>query len=104
MLKAVTSDQVWRLKKDGKTVVIPVQGNLISNNVDLIRRSAIAGYGITMLPESVIRQELQSGQLIRLFPSYSSIELSLFALYPERQWIPKKTSLFIEHLTSMIKT
>lgn len=98
IFKPATFNNTWMLKKDGKTVVIPVRGNLSSNNVDVIKNSAVSGAGVTVLPENYIVDELKSGQLLRLFPSYGSRELTLYAVYPDRQWIPKKTSLFIEHL------
>jgi len=93
----------WMLKKEGKTVSIPIQGNLSSNNVEVIRGSVLSGAGVTILPENYIAEELQTGKLIQLFPSYTSRELGLYVLYADRRWIPKKTSLFIEHLENSIK-
>ncbi len=92
----------WMLKKEGKTTVIPVQGNLISNNAEMIKSHTIGGLGISNLPANYIRNELRDGSLVRLFPSYSSAELTFYALYPDRQWLPKKTRLFVEHLKSVV--
>ena len=101
LFKAAVFNEQWMLKKDGKTVSIPVQGNLSSNNVDVLKSSALRGAGITILPEDYIRDELSSGELLRLFPSYGSSELTLYAMYADRRWTPKKTRLFIEHLISV---
>lgn len=60
------------------------------------------GTGITMMPEAIIRQELQRGELVQLFPSYSSVELNLYAMYHDRKWVPKKTSLFVEYLSKSV--
>ena len=95
-----TLDRQWFLQKAGKITVLPVAGNLASNNIDVIRNSALMGTGITMMPAAIIHRELQSGELVQLFPSYSSVELNLYAMYPDRRWTPKKTTLFIDYLSA----
>ncbi|NRB42643.1 MAG: hypothetical protein HRU20_29945 [Pseudomonadales bacterium] len=66
-----TADRQWFLQKAGKLTVLPIMGNLASNNIDVIRNFALMGTGITMMPTAIIHRALQSGELVQLFPSYS---------------------------------
>jgi len=71
----------WRLKKDGKILDHKIVAQMVSNNGDVLLKSALLDLGITILPEFLIGKYLYSGQLVRLFSEYELQPLPVGILY-----------------------
>ncbi len=74
-----------------------VAGNLISNCGETLRRAALEGVGIGLLPGFLVRDDLDDGRLVRLLPKYRPIELSMNAIYPHRHHLSAKVRTFNRH-------
>lgn len=87
----------WRLS-DGTTwhsVVFAHQ--VMSNNLGLGLRLAVAGMGVVMLPDVAVKNVLAAGQLVRVLPHCHGETVSVYALTATRL-IPKKTQVLIDFL------
>jgi len=73
-----TAPEAWRFTKDGKSVTARLTGPLRVNNGDAMMPALIAGTGLGVLPEFILRDALAAGQLERLLPDWS---LSFGAVY-----------------------
>ncbi|MFG3756858.1 LysR substrate-binding domain-containing protein, partial [Klebsiella pneumoniae] len=60
----------WRLIGPGGEITIPIAGRLQVDNSQALRRGALAGMGITMLPEMVARDDLATHRLVRVLPQH----------------------------------
>jgi DNA-binding transcriptional LysR family regulator len=70
--------ETWRFTKDGKAATIRPSGPFRVNNGDAMMPALIAGTGLGILPEFILRDALATGRLERLLPDWS---LPLGAVY-----------------------
>ncbi len=86
----------WQFLKDGKQQQIKISGSYRVNNSEALQSALKTGVGIGRLPTFVAAKALQEGSLISLFNEYEMPVKRLFALYPERQFVPLKVRVFID--------
>jgi DNA-binding transcriptional LysR family regulator len=82
---------------EGEQTVI-VKGTLCSNNGEVLRDAAIAGLGITLLPQFMVSRALQKGELAIVLPDYAPSELSIDVLYPVNRHLSSKIRLMVDFL------
>src|SRR5882762_8468650 len=70
--------ETWRFTKDGKSATVRPSGPLRVNNGDAMLPALIAGTGLGILPEFILREALAAGRIERLLPDWS---LPLGAVY-----------------------
>jgi DNA-binding transcriptional LysR family regulator len=70
--------ETWRFTKAGKSATVRPSGPLRVNNGDAMMPALIAGTGVGILPEFILREALAAGLLERLLPDWS---LALGAVY-----------------------
>src|SRR5258705_10423589 len=63
--------ETWRFTKGGKSATVRPSGPLRVNNGDAMMPAPIAGVGLGILPEFILRDALAAGQLERLLPDWS---------------------------------
>jgi DNA-binding transcriptional LysR family regulator len=80
---------------DGDTTV-RVSGSLETNNIDAIRAAALGGEGFIYAPTHLVLEELKSGTLVSVLRDYRGPEISIDALYPNREHMPTKVRTFID--------
>ena len=88
---------IWTyMTVEGKSVDIPVNCRFISNSPEMELALCIAGQGITRLPAFNLHDELQTGQLVELFPELPKIEIGVYLIYPSRKHMSSKVRHFID--------
>jgi DNA-binding transcriptional LysR family regulator len=70
--------ETWRFTKGSKSATVRPSGRLRVNNGDAMMPALIAGTGLGILPEFILREALAAGRLERLLPDWS---LPLGAVY-----------------------
>lgn len=71
-------------------------GNVIANNGLALKRLAIRGMGICSLPSFFIQDEIAHNKLVKVLPTSTTHTSNLFAIYPKRQYQPKRVLACIE--------
>ena len=74
-----------------------------SNDAQATRTVAIAGGGITLLPNYAIYQELKQGQLQALLTEYRVHEFPVSLIYPARKQVSPKVRAFVDYLKQCLK-
>ncbi|WP_299177839.1 LysR family transcriptional regulator [uncultured Neptuniibacter sp.] len=92
-----SSYQSLKLKRGTEEISIHANNRLSANSLDMLLKAAVKGLGIAILPTSVCSEAIQQGQLITLFDDWSTDEIGLFALYPNRVKT-KKLDMFIHYV------
>jgi DNA-binding transcriptional LysR family regulator len=77
---------------------VEVKGNLRSNSWVLLRRAALVGQGIAMLPVVLAADDVRDGHLIRLLPEYDLGEVAIHAVYPASRHLSVKVRSFLDFL------
>jgi len=75
---------------------------LASNNYGAVVDVARAGIGIALISEFMVTEELTSGALVRVLPEWQSRPTDVHAVYPARQNVPPRLTLFLEHLAKSL--
>ncbi|MBU2966572.1 LysR family transcriptional regulator [Amphritea sp. 2_MG-2023] len=91
-----TNTNIWTLSNAAGSQVVQVSGDLKANNSLLVLQSVLADRGVANLASFVIQPYVEAGRIELLLPDYEAERLSLYAVYPDRKYMPPKVSLFIE--------
>ncbi|MGN8342473.1 LysR family transcriptional regulator [Pseudomonas sp. SMV71] len=97
----------WTFQADDETVQLNVQGRLHSNNADILREAAIAGGGVTLLADWLVRDDVAQGRLVRLLEQYEvnpgSASGCINALYLPNHRGSSRINVFIEFLDEVLR-
>ena len=93
----------WLFRNSQKEIIkIPVKGRTVISNAIGLQQCAIAGMGLALLPHWLINNDLDSGALIKVLPSYEAtatdFQTSAWLVYPSRSYIPLKVKVFMDFL------
>lgn len=88
----------WDLEKDGREVRVRVDGQLIFNNVNMIVRAAVAGFGLGFVMEDHIQEHLASGRLVRVLEDWSPSFPGYHLYYTSRREPSAAFALLVEAL------
>jgi DNA-binding transcriptional LysR family regulator len=94
-------DRIWTFVGQ-RGASIRVDGSFDSNSALALRKAAVAGLGVALLPEEYIAADLASGALVRILPQYE-IRRPVTALYARSPHIPQKVRLLVSFLVQWFK-
>jgi DNA-binding transcriptional LysR family regulator len=89
ILKVQKGNVVYQFKRNGRFKV---------NDMLACKEAALSGLGIAALPTRIVQEETNEKRLIPILSDYSLPKATLFAIYPSRQWMPRKLKVFVEYL------
>jgi len=96
----LSSGGAWKLLGPEGEYSLRLNGQLCSNNGEVLRDAAVRGLGIVLLPEFIVAGELARGRLQGILQSYSPPPIAIHALYPSRRQMLAKVRLFIDFLVA----
>lgn len=107
MVRLAFSDAVsagdWRLlNKDGVSHQIAGPCRMVSNNIEMLRQSALAGVGIVYGPTFAFGEDIKAGRLVSVLDDYKLPELTIQAVYASRHYVPMKVRCFIQYLQTAL--
>jgi DNA-binding transcriptional LysR family regulator len=88
----------WRFRRAKREETAKVGGNLHGNNGDLLAMAAADGLGVVVQPTFVIHELLRAKKLVRVMDGWEADALSIFAVYPSRQFLPPKVRSFVDFM------
>jgi DNA-binding transcriptional LysR family regulator len=94
---------VWRLRHSSKAkneVVMPLTPRLLSDDMIALKQAAIAGLGIVALPGYVCREDVRSGTLRRVLPTWLSGDSTFTALIAYRRGLLPSVRVFVDYLAA----
>jgi DNA-binding transcriptional LysR family regulator len=86
----------WPLKRNGRSLRVSVQGQVVVNSPDLAVRAAVDGLGIAYTLEGLADLSLRSGQLIRVLEDWSPCFEGLFLYYHGQRQVSAALRAFID--------
>lgn len=98
-----SADRVWRFVDDGDEMGIKVNSDFMSDSAAMLRKAAISGRGIAILPLYSVDEDLESGALVEVLPDYITQGNQLFLLYREKRLLPSRVRLFIDFLREWLE-
>ncbi len=87
----------WTLiNSKGESVVNVERGRFQANALNVVRSSCSEGLGITLMPDVMIKEYIESGDLVRILPDWSANPRDIYMLYNHKDHLPEKVRLFID--------
>ncbi|MGF1514447.1 MAG: LysR substrate-binding domain-containing protein [Elainellaceae cyanobacterium] len=92
--------------KNGEQSEASVKGNIIISSAISLQQCAAAGMGLALLPNWLVKEDLQSGTLIHVLQEYSvtatNFDTAAWLVYPSRSYTPRKIKVLIDFLKKFI--
>ncbi len=99
-----THDQIWHLQHAGHDVHIKISDPVYSSNSYLtLRKAALAGRGIALLPVRLVGAELADGSLVDAVPGCGVPNRPLYALHSPGGQTPARVRLFLDFVTEWFR-
>jgi DNA-binding transcriptional LysR family regulator len=95
-------NQTWTIVHGEHTYDFGRPARLASNNYGAVVDVARLGAGIALISEFMVTDELKSGALVRVMPEWQTRPTDVHAVYPARQNVPPRLTLFLEHLAKSL--
>jgi DNA-binding transcriptional LysR family regulator len=98
----------WKFKgASGKVTEVPVRGRLVIANSLALRQCALAGMGLSLLPNWLVADQLRDGSLVSVFPAMqvaaTQFNTAAWLVHPSRNQVPHKVRVMIEFLKQHIR-
>ncbi len=95
--------RVWELiGPQAEAVRIEFAPRMVCRDFVLLHAAVRAGLGIALLPESVVREDLQSGTLARVLPQWNTPQGIVHVVFPSRRGMLPALRAFIDFLAARL--
>jgi len=86
----------WEFHRKRKVLAVKISSRLLLSDAGTMLTECLAGTGICQVLAIAVRDLLDEGHLVNLFPDWPDETFPLYALYPSRHHPPAKVRAFIE--------
>ena len=87
----------WRVTgPDGAPAEVQVSGRFSGNTAQALRKAALAGLGIALLPSTLTQRDLRAGLLVPVLTGYHQVGHGVHMVYPSRRYLPLAVSAFMD--------
>ena len=88
----------WEFEKRGRELKVRVEGQLVFNNIALRLNAALAGLGLTYLPEDQVQTHLADGRLVQVLEDWCPPFSGYHLYYPSRRQGTPAFALLVDAL------
>jgi DNA-binding transcriptional LysR family regulator len=88
----------WEFEKRGRALNVRVDGHLVFTNIALRKKAALAGLGLTYLPEDQVREDVANGRLVHVLADWCPPFSGYHLYYPSRRQASSAFALLVEAL------
>jgi DNA-binding transcriptional LysR family regulator len=94
----------WRFQGPGGDIVsVAVHGRLEVNSPLATMRAAESGLGVALLPDFIAQEAISSGRLTPILTNWVPTDAGIYAIYPERRYLPAKVRTLVDFLSQWFK-
>jgi DNA-binding transcriptional LysR family regulator len=101
-LTHTVTTEVWQFTKGAKSASVQPSGPLRVNNGDAMMPALIAGTGLGILPDFILREALGANQLERLLPDWSLPLRTVYWVTPPGEPQPKRVEVLADFLVKKL--
>tara|TARA_R110001583_G_scaffold195522_2_gene375103 strand:- start:8512 stop:9420 length:909 start_codon:yes stop_codon:yes gene_type:complete len=96
-------DEWHFLAPDGDHRQVSVTSRIKMNSSLALREALLNGAGVTLTPTFVVGADIRAGRLRAVLQGYRAMEVSIYAVYPQRKHLSPKIRAFVDFLAEHIK-
>jgi DNA-binding transcriptional LysR family regulator len=100
MFNAKNYETDWDLISGRKKARVHVTGIVSSRDCQSVAAFVRRGHGIGLIETAYCDQALARGELVRLLPRWTSVEIPVSAVYPSRKFLPPRVTAFLKALAT----
>lgn len=89
---------IWHLSQRELFESIPVDCRLTANEATALLHAALNGGGLCLQPTYLVSRYIQEGRLCHVLPEWKPKDLTIYALYSSRKYLPPTVRALIDHL------
>jgi DNA-binding transcriptional LysR family regulator len=98
----ISRNQTWTLFNGDTHHEFGRPARFASNNYGAVRDVVLAGGGVTVMSDFMIADDLANGALVRVLPEWTTSTIEVHAVYPARQNLPPRLTLFLDHMAKAL--
>ncbi len=88
--------EAWTLSNAQGSQVVPMPGEIMVNDIGVLRAMALAGDGVVLLPLYLCRAECMQGELTQVLNGWHAKADPIHIVYPRQRFIPPKLRAFVD--------
>lgn len=97
---ALSEPLVWRFNRnDFETRTVRMRQTIAINTTPAVLAAALAGGGLSVLPDFQVAGHLKAGRLVHVLPSWSLPSGGIHVVYPAARFRPPKVTAFVGMLS-----
>lgn len=96
LFRAPEGSATWKLRDetDGTVAEVGVSGRVGGDDFMFVRAAVMSGGGIGLLPRIVVHSDVDAGRLVRVLPTLSAREASLYFVHVPATTVPARIAAF----------
>jgi DNA-binding transcriptional LysR family regulator len=87
-----------RFRRENRMQTVTLKGRLRTNSGDATIVLLREGYGLSLCPMWIVREDLAAGRLKAVLTDYETRRAAIYAVYPEGKNLLPRVRLFVEYL------
>jgi len=91
----------WDFTRDGERIELPTPGHVALNDSASYQQAGLAGLGIIMTVDFLVREHIEAGRLVPLMPDWSSDPVPIHVVYPQNRHLTAKVRVFVEWVADL---
>lgn len=106
---ALAGTQFWSAKeiklqrRGGAEQALRISPVLISEGVTSVQEAAREGLGVAVLPDWMIREDIEKGRLARVLPRWKARDLPIHVVYAGNRRLPARVRAFVDFAVGYLK-
>lgn len=93
----------WEFTEDGRDFVVNVDARIVTTDPHLNIRLAIAGMGLTIELDTVVREHIEAGRLVSVLEEFSVPFPGFYLYFPRRRQRPAALRAFIDYVRDQLR-
>jgi DNA-binding transcriptional LysR family regulator len=94
----------WEFTEDGRDFAVAVKARVVTNDLHLMLRLAVAGAGLMILFEEVVAPYIERGELVPVLEEYCTPFPGFYLYYPRRRHAAPPLRALVEYLRRARRT
>ncbi|MBB3999019.1 LysR family transcriptional regulator [Aureimonas pseudogalii] len=95
----------WTFKDPatGDPIPVNVSGRFSANSPYTVRAATLAGLGVALTPDFVVRDDIAQGRLVSILEDFVPRDAGIYAVFPHRRHLPARTRVFVDFLATWFR-